>query len=238
MVESLENIIKHLGTSNVVAITLFLISIFFAFYLYFRTFYRLVYSTGRIYKGYNKIFEKINSKTEFVTRILFYNNGRKTITRKTIQKLELTSSNKIDSVKIIKGLETINTTKIENTLKIDIEYLNSSEYFVLEIKHSGDLYVNGRISETGDLLHTEPKYWVILNIVFTIFFFAIMFYHSITLLINEEPQMSKFLVDLFILFGVLGVIQFIHSILFIPDSLSNKYLGTKDRFANEFKSQE
>jgi hypothetical protein len=61
-------------------------------YFFYKNFFRLTYSTGRIFKN---IGELTNSETEFVTRILFYNNGLKTITNDDIQKLELISSEKL-----------------------------------------------------------------------------------------------------------------------------------------------
>jgi hypothetical protein len=238
MIEALQNIIKLIGPGNALAIALFLISIFIAFYLYFRTFYRLVYSTDRICKNCNKVNDWTKDETEFVTRIIFYNNGRKTITRNEIKQLELISSNKIEAIKQIKGNSNIKTrtNKKRNIVNIDIEYLDSSESFVLEINHSGKLEVKGRISETGNLLHTEPKYWLILNVLFIIFFFIMMFYNIVNISDEVKPFTLEFITNLFILFGIFSVIRFIHSILFIPDSLSSKYLDTKDKFAKDFKN--
>jgi len=238
MTETLQNIINTIGASNVLAISLFLLSLLVAFYLYFRTFYRLVYSTGRNCKRCNNITDWTNNETEFTTRILFYNNGRKTITRKEIQKLEIISSNKINSVKTIKGNATIKTKTNEkqNSINVDIENLDSSEFFVLEIIHKGKLDINGRISETGNLLHTEPKVWTILNFVFLILFLVMICYNLAIVKDKENIFTLEFIANFFISFGIFGVISFIHSILFIPDSLSSKYLDTKDKFAREFKN--
>ena len=238
MIEIIEKIIGHIGPSNALAIILFSISLFVAFFLYFKAFYRLVYSATRICKGCAKITDWTNNETKFVTRILFYNNGRKIITRNEIQKLEVKSSKKIDSVKTIKGNETIRaiTNRKQNIVNIDIEYLDSSEFFVLEINHSGILHVNGRISETGRLLNTEPKWWLVLNIVLTIFFFVMMFYNLRKVSGKEDPFTLELITNMFIIFGIFNVIRFIHSILFIPNSLSSKYLNTKDKFANGFEN--
>lgn len=230
MIEIIRNTIEYLGPSNALSIILFLISVFIAFYLYHRTFYRLAYSTGRICKDSN------NNETEFTSRIIFYNNGRKTITQKEIQQLEIKSSNIINTVRIIKGNENIKTTKNSKKINIDIDYIDSSEFFVLEVNHNGKLDVIGRISETGNLLNTEPKYWLILNITFMILFILMIFYNLTILSENKEPEILKFITNMFILFGIFSVLRFIHSILFIPDSLTSKYLDTKDEFAKEFKN--
>ncbi len=238
MIDALQNIIKLIGPGNALAIALFLISIFIAFYLYFKTFYRLVYSTERICKSCNNVNDWTKSETEFVIRVLFYNNGRKTISRNEIQQLEIISSNKIEAIKQIKGNDNIRTrtNKKRNTINIDLEYLDSSESFVLEINHSGKLEVKGRFSETGNILHTEPKYWLILNVLFMIFYFLMMFYNLTNITDKEEPFTLEFITNIFVLFGIFSVIRFIHSILFIPDSLSSKYLDTKDKLAKDFKN--
>lgn len=68
--EILLGIIDFLGPSNVLAIILFVISVFIAFYLYYRSFFRLVYSTGRICKTCSNIQDWQNNENEFVSRIV------------------------------------------------------------------------------------------------------------------------------------------------------------------------
>lgn len=238
MNEIIQKYIETIGASNVLAIILFGISLFIAFYLYFKTFYRLVFSIGRICKECDTFSDWTGNDKEIISRILFYNNGRKTITKNEIKKLELKSTGKIISVKIIKANATVKT--ITNTKKsiinIDIEYLDSSEFFVLEVNHNGNLEVNGRISETGNLLHTEPRFWVALNILFIFLFFTIIFYEFTNTLNKNNPFTLDFITNFFIFFGIFSVIRYMHSILFIPDSISSKYLDTKDKFAKEFKN--
>jgi prolipoprotein diacylglyceryltransferase len=82
-------------------------------------------------------------------------------------------------------------------------------------------------------LHTEPKFWTNFNFVFLIFFIVISFY-NLTFL-GDENDILKVGTNLFLLFGIYGIFRFIHSIFFIPDSLTSKYLDTKDKFAKEFK---
>ncbi|MCG9880221.1 MAG: hypothetical protein MH472_06455 [Bacteroidia bacterium] len=238
MTEIIQKYIETIGASNVLAIILFFISLFVAFYLYYKTFYRLVFSTGRICKECANISEWNGKNKEFTSRILFYNNGRKTISKNEIKKLELKSTGKIISVKNIKTNDTIKTktnTK-KSVINIDIEYLDSSEFFVLEVNHNGNLEVNGRISETGNLLHTEPRFWVALNILFMVLFFVMIFYELMNTPDKNDPFTLEFITNFFIFFGIFSVLRFIHYILFIPDSISSKYLDTKDKFAKEFKS--
>jgi hypothetical protein len=236
MIEEIKDIINYLGASNALTILFFLISVFIGFYFYYKTFFRLTYSTERICRNCKNVSDWTNNETEFVTRILFYNNGRKTINPNEIHKLELISNGKINSVKTIKGNQNIGTEISIDKANIEIDYIDSSEFFVLEINHNGKLDVNGRISETGNLLHTEPKYWIVINIAFMIIFFAMTFY-NLTFLENEkETDILKVVTNFFILFGMFTIIRFIHSILFIPYSVTSKYLDTKDKFAKEFKN--
>lgn len=237
MTEIIQKYIETIGASNVLAIILFLVSLFVAFYLYFKTFYRLVFCTGRICIECSDISDWNDSDKEFTSRILFYNNGRKTITKNEIKKLELKSTGKIISVKNIRTNNAIKTrifTK-KNIINIDIEYLDSSEFFVLEVNHYGSLEVNGRISETGKLLHTEPRLWVLLNILFIVMFFVMFFYEFINTPDKNAPFTLELITNIFIFFGIFSVLRFIHSILFIPDSIYSKYLDTKDKFEKEFK---
>lgn len=238
MTEIIQKYIEIIRASNVLAIILFLISVFVAFYLYFKTFYRLVFSAKRICKDCASTFDWTSNDREFISRILFYNNGRKTITKNEIKGLELKSTGKIKSVKNIKASDTVKTrtNNKKNIVNVDIEYLDSSESFVLEVIHNGRLEVNGRISETGKLLHTEPRFWVALNIAFLILFFVMIFYGLLNTPDKNDPFTLEFITNFFIFFGIFSVLRFIHSILFIPDSISSRYLDTKDKFAKEFKS--
>jgi hypothetical protein len=238
LTEIIQKYIEIIGASNVLAIILFLISLFVAFYLYFKTFYRLVFSTGRICKECAIGSDWTNNDREFISRILFYNNGRKTITKNEIKNLEIESKGIIKSVKNIKANNNIKikTSNKKSIVNIDIDYLDSSEFFILEVNHNGSIEVNGRISETGKLLHTEPRFWVALNIVFTILFIVMIFYGLINAPDKNDPFTLEFITNLFIFFGIFSVLRFIHSILFIPDRISSKYLDTKDKFAKEFKN--
>lgn len=234
MIKSLKYIIFEIGISNFLTILTSLIAVLVSYYLYYRAFFRLAYSTNRICKTCNNSLDWKSEETEFETRILFYNNGRKTIYRSEIQKLEVISSNKINSFRVIKGDITLNHNQLLNSLNIDFEYLDSANFFILELNHNGQLEVMGRISETGKVLHTEPKYWTLINIIFLVFFFVIIFYNIIVLSNNQEASTFNAIYSLILLLGISGVIRYIHSLLFIPDSVTS-YIDIKDKFAKEFK---
>lgn len=237
MVENIHKILDLIGASNALAILLFIISIFITLYLYFKTFYRLVYSTGRICKTCKNISAWTSNESKFTSRIVFYNNGRKTLSKNELKSLQL-KSNKIDTIRNIKGNDTIKTkiNNKKNIANIEIEYLDSSEYFVLEVNHQGLLQVIGRVSETGTPLHTEPRLWLNINIAYVILFFIIIFYLLLNSLNKDNLLTLEFVTTFIILLGVFSLIRFIHSIFFIPDSISSKYLETKDKLAIEFKN--
>jgi hypothetical protein len=154
MAEIIQKYIETFGASNVVATIFFLTGVLIAFYLYFKTFYRLVFSERLVCKERTNISDSTDNNKEFTSTILFYNNGRKTITKNEIKRLELKSTGKIDSIRKIKANDTIETrtNNKKNIISIDIGHLDASEFFVLEVNHNERLEVNGRITETGKLL--------------------------------------------------------------------------------------
>src|SRR5690606_36771701 len=151
------------------------------------------FSTGRVCKECANISDWTGNDREFITRILLYKNGRKTITKNEIKRRELKSTGKVNSVKNIKANDAIKTrtNNKKGIINIDIEYLDSSAFFVLEVNHHGRLAVNGRLSETGHRLHTEPRFWVALNIVFMTLFFVLIFYELINTPNKNDPFTSE-----------------------------------------------
>ena len=234
MIKSLKYIILEIGISNFLTILTSLIAVLVSYYLYYRAFFRLAYSTNRICKTCKSSLDWKSEETEFETRILFFNNGRKTINRSDIQKIEVISSNKINYFRVIKGDITLNHNQLLNSLNIDFEYLDSANFFIIELNHNGQLEVIGRISETGNILHTEPKHWTLVNLIFLMFFFVTMFYNLIILSENDKDNIFKAISNFILLLGLFGIIKFIHSLLFIPDNASS-YIEVKDKFAKEFK---
>ncbi|MGD9555610.1 MAG: hypothetical protein AB7V25_01175 [Mangrovibacterium sp.] len=238
MIETLQEIIDRIGPGNALTIASVFIGLAFSYYFSFRNLYRLVYSTGRICRGCRNISDWTKDETEFDTRILFYNNGLKTITKKEIARLEIKSSNKINSIRIIQSDETIKTkiNKKRDIVAINVEYLDSSEFFVLEMNHSGKLSVHGRVAETGNLLRTEPRAWLVLNVVFLIFSLGLMIYNLTNLKDKNDLFTSEFITNFLIIVVLFIFMRFVHSRFFIPDSLSSKYLDAKGKFAKEFKN--
>mgnify|MGYP001560139867 CR=1 FL=1 len=237
MLEKTNFLIDYVGSGNFLTIIVFILSIIIGFYFYYKNFYRLVYSTNRICKTRNNITDWTNEETEFISRILFLNNGRKTITKDEIKNLSIKSSNKVSDVRIIKGVEKTLINKENNKINIEFEYIDSSDFLLLEINHFGLLTVDGRISETGEILHTETKTWIIVNVIFLIFFFANMMYNVYEYLKPETPNLKMFGLNLIILFALFQVLRYIHKLFFIPDSISFKYLDSKDKWNKEFRNE-
>ncbi|WP_017494725.1 hypothetical protein [Flavobacterium sp. WG21] len=233
MIEHIKYIINLVGgQSNALSILGVLVSLFFAFYLYFRTFYRLVFSSERICRKGREVINWRDENNEYTTRILFYNNGRKTLTSTDIKRLEINSTDDILSFKFLKQISGVKINSIDRNINIEIEYLDSSNFFVLEIEHKGYIDVEGRISETGKILQTEPRYWVIINFIFIFY----LFYEIFVMVLNFDNPQSNSLINFFLIIAVFILIRFIHSILFIPDSISEKYLSAKDKFNTEFRN--
>jgi hypothetical protein len=165
--------------------------------------------------------------------VVFYNNGGKTLTSTEIKKLEINSTNDILSVKLLEELEGVKFNSNSRRIDIEIEYLDSSKFFVLEIEHKGYIQVEGRISETGEILRTEPRYWVIINCVFMIYFI----YSTFNILFHLNDPNSNPTINIFLIIGSFIAIRFMHSLLFIPDSVVGKYLQSKDKFNIEFRNK-
>jgi len=225
MIEQLRKVIELVGPSNVLTIFVFVVGIFIAFYFYFRTFFRLVYSTSRICRDSRNIKDWRNEKTEFLTRVLIYNNGRKTLTSAEVKQFEIYSScGVIKNIRILKGNENLKIAIIDNKINLDFDHIDSRNYFVLEIEHQGSIAVNGRVSESGKILETEPKFWLWFNIVAVLIVSILMFYNMDTFLKSKQPQYLSEIINIFFLIGISLIIRFIHALLFIPDKLSSKYL--------------
>jgi hypothetical protein len=237
MIENINYLIDLVGgNSNALSFLYLFIGLFFSFYLYFRTFYRLVFSTERICKKRNEITDWKNEQNEYTTRVLLYNNGRKTLTKTEIKQLEINSTNDILSVRLLEEVKSIKLNLKKRKITIDFEYLDSSNFVVLEIEHKGSINVEGRISETGEILRTEPIYWVIINVIFMIYFIYALF-NILLSLDDKNLNDSSTMVNFLLIIGVFLTIRFIHSLLFIPDSLTAKYLHPKDKWNTEFKNK-
>lgn len=234
MFEFINKLITYVGNSNAISIVLFLICLFVSYYFYFRTFYRIVYSTYTIRKNRISFSNWFNSKDdELNTRILIYNNGRKTLSKDQINKLEIISSNVINGISVIKGIDVLSINVEHKVVKIEFENLDSSDFIVLEIIHIGDIKIKGRVAETGEILNTEPRGWVIVNAIIMIPLLIALFYNLFKYL---EKNILLCVLNFIFLLGIFLLLRFIHSLLFIPDRLTEKYLVPKDKFENEFRN--
>ncbi|MCD8423652.1 hypothetical protein [Tenacibaculum finnmarkense] len=239
MIDFLKTVIDYIGTGNALTIVIFLIGLLFAYYFYYRTFYRLVYSSERICLSCKELGDLLkNEDHSFKTRILFYNNGRKTLTKEENKQLDIISSKSgIKSAKVLENKE-VDLIISEKKININFENLDSKKFFIIEIDHSDYLYVEGRISEIGKILHTEPKKWVVINILFLIIFFGVMFSTLFNFIDTENLKENLPIALNFILIILLAVLmRFIHSLFFIPDSLTAKYLQPKNKLQNEFMNE-
>lgn len=237
MINQAKQVVDSIGLSNLISIILFIISIFIAFYFYFKSFYRIVYSTQSICKRNNDFIDWNNKNIEKTTRLIFYNNGRKTITNDEIKIFKIKTRGKILNTYVLEGINHFDFEKSENELEIIINSLDTSKYFVLEISHTGFLNIKGEISETGSFLQTETRTWLIINILFILFVFISLGYNVLTYLNPIELKMTDYKIlglNIALVLILAFFIRYIHKVFFISDNLINKYLSTKDKWNKEF----
>lgn len=121
-----------------------------------------------------------------------------------------------------------------------MEYLDSSKYIVLEIKHKGNISVEGRISESGEILNTENKTWRIINFILIGLFYLTTAYYlfkSITENISHiEYNFYMIALHMLIWVGIFFIIRYIHKLFFIPDKITSKYLDTTDKWDKRFQN--
>lgn len=235
LLEQIKNLMNFIGSGNILTIVTFIVSLFIGYYLYFKSMYRLVYSSLTICKDCIKISDWKNVDNIFKTRLLIFNNGRKTINTNQIENLHVSCSHQIKNVIIKKHNGNLKIKTLKNITKIILNNMDSGEFVVIDFIHQGNITIEGRISETGKILETEPKNWIIINGVFILPMVVSLFYNSFTMLALETPALLKFSLNLSLMMGTLIVLRFIHRLFFIPDKISGKYLCTKDKFSREFK---
>lgn len=234
MLETLENIINFVGIGNIISIIIFLLGTFIAFYFYYKTFYRLVYSTETICKSGDGYDDWGKESTIYDSRIIYYNNGRKTLTKHQIEKLTITSSTQIMNIRVLKNIEKMKANINHNRINITFDYLDSNDFFVLEISHKKGLDIEGRISETGEILHTETKGWLAINIIYMIFFLGMTIYNLDIMTNQKVTNYTMFALNFIILIGIYRIIRYIHKLFFIPDKLTYKYLEPKNKWNKQF----
>ena len=230
MLDYITQIIDLIELGNLISILFFILSTIIAFYFYFKSFYRIVYSTAKICERKDSHINWKNKKNTVTTRVIFYNNGRKTITNNEIRVFKLKASSEISNTYILNGINHFDIIKKEKELNIKISSLDTNKYFVIEVTHKGILKIEGEISETGSFLNTETKTWVIINITCTVFLFSNLIYNLL-----ENSDINGVIIDykafgfnLFLTMLSVLFIRFIHKIFFIPDGTVVKYLETNE----------
>lgn len=68
MIETIKDVINILGASNALTILIFIMGVIVAYYFFHNNFFRLTYSTGRIFKN---IGELTNNETELLQGFCF-----------------------------------------------------------------------------------------------------------------------------------------------------------------------
>jgi hypothetical protein len=248
IIEFFQKIYASMGVGNLLAITLFLLSSLFTIYFYFKALYRLVFSTGVICENCKELGNFINKNNLYKTRALFYNNGRKTLSKKQIEELKIISKHgEIKNAKILKG-NNIDLSILEKEINILFDHLDANDFFIIEIEHSKQVEVYGRVCETGIVLNREPQRWMQINLLSFILSIILIFYtifeifnNSYEFYTNREFTIINILkiftplwINLIIIFLFYSLLRYIHSLFFIPDKISSKYLNSKNKLNNEF----
>ncbi|WP_291060662.1 MULTISPECIES: hypothetical protein [unclassified Empedobacter] len=237
MLEFIQKTIEYIGTGNIITIITFIICVIVSYYLYFKTFYRLVYTTQTICKTCETFDDWKSKDKEFNTRVIIFNNGRKTISKQQIEKLEILSTQSIKEVLVTKNIDKLNISINDKIAKIQFDYLDSSNYFVLEVVHNGNLSLDGRVEETGILLNTETRNWGIINGIIILPLTILLLYNMYKYFGQENPQVIPMLINLVFTIGIVMLLRFIHRLFFIPDNITAKYVDSKDKWNTKFKNQ-
>jgi hypothetical protein len=232
MVDSLVFLYQKCPNGLILAI----LSGVFAYYLYFRSFFRIVYSKSSICLSCKELGDWNDENNTFKTRILFYNNGRKKITKDENDGIEVTSSNGyIIDVSFIKG-EKVNYD-INNKYIFQLKELESKDFCVLEVEHKGRIEVNGSIKESGELLETEPLSWLMFTSIIVVLTSVGMFYSFYQIMSsNDSFNILEYCLQILVSLIILVLLRLIHSIFFIPDKINSEYLGIKNKVSNEFNN--
>lgn len=231
------DLIKVIGFWNFFSIITFLLSTVFTIYTYFKSFYRLVYSCQSVCETCFKAEDWQNTSNLKRTRIIFKNNGRKTITSNELKNIKIIGEN-IKEFNFI-GIKKLDYRITKSKLQLKLDYLDANDFFVIEFQHIGNIKVKGRISETGKFLNTESKSWLILNfilVVYSLISMAVIPLISMFKLEDYDEVVSRALINLVIIFLIYITTRYLHKVFFISDSIVDKYLGTKSKWNHEFKN--
>ena len=140
----LFNIIKLTPEVGIIiSLTLFILMVSITYYRYYKSVFRLVYSRGTVCTTCENLGDFNKNGNVYKTRIIFYNNGRKTISKKVIPFLSIESkTQEIISANILKNeIAKLNLSK--EKIFIDIDYLDSNSFIVVEVEHKGIIEIKG-----------------------------------------------------------------------------------------------
>ena len=236
MLQKIINIYNYLGVGTIITIGTALLAIIYTAYTFHKNFYRIVYTTTKIKKSRKTSLDWQNEQTDYITRIIFYNNGKKTITKDIIKRIVIESTGNIAKCEQIVTNEIVDIDKSINMINLKFDDLDSGNFILLEIEHKGDISVNGRVSETGKILDTETKLWGNICIIAFIIFIVLILYLLWILFFAWDLQgFYNVLISIVSIIIINIFLQIIQSLFFIPNKIVDKYLGPSDESHTDFK---
>lgn len=235
--ELLENILKainYLGFFNFFSVIVIVFTIIMSVYFYFKSFYRMVYEQASICLNCSNSTLWSSKEADLITRFIFYNNGRKTLSKEDFKSFSCSSKNgEISSFRVIKNHKSLKMRQVLNNIDIVIDDLDSNDFFVIELHHKGPVHFKGRIKETGEMLNIETSNWKIINVAFMILVFGIII-NSAKYFDEKNPDFLSLVIGILLISIIFFFLRIIHALFFIPDRVSAKYTDTTDKFNTEF----
>ena len=203
-------------------------------YSFFKSIQRLVYVVETTNISSKKLNPRYKSEIKnliiykpnlLVSNILIYNNGRKTINRNDLIKLYINLGNE----PVLKVSETRKHSSsfinlVQNRIEIYLDNFDKRDFLAVRIFHTDNIKVDGRIMESGEIMNTESKLWLIINIIiFSII--MIGFVIAICKIEDENFVSWKWVIIMILISSIyLLVYRLINYFFFIPSSITNKYV--------------
>ena len=203
-------------------------------YVYFKGIKRIVYSleTREIItdelKSLNNlqlIYKGQPTSSIFVSELIIYNNGRKSINKEDVRRLTIKPfEGRIFECFELRKHSASSCMFNGEKIFIELNEFDARDYIALRILHeSNDLELEGRIKESGEPLNGETKAWKIMSFIF---FLTVLFAVSWGARRIVENDIISFKWFIAILIGsvlLLSVYHFIYSLFFIPSRITKKY---------------
>lgn len=236
MLQKIINIYNYLGVGTIITICTALLAIIYTAYTFHKNFYRIVYTTTKIKKRYKTNLDWQSEDTDYVTRIIFYNNGKKTITKDNIKRIVVESTGKIAKCEQIITKEIVDLDISNKLINLKFDDLDSGDFILLEVEHKGNISISGRVNETGKILDTETKLWGNISIIALIIFIVLIIYLLWILFFTWDLQgFYNALTSLVSIIIINIFLQVIQSLFFIPNKIVDKYLVPSDESHSDFK---